>query len=37
MSSTNKTATLALNQWVGSVIPKLEDFNQDICWLWSRP
>lgn len=29
MSSTNKTANLGLNNWLGSDIPKREDFNSD--------
>ncbi len=29
MSSTNKTPNLELNNWVGSDIPKREDFNED--------
>ncbi|MBR0412091.1 MAG: hypothetical protein IJI47_00795 [Eubacterium sp.] len=29
MSSTNKTPYLELNSWVGSDIPKREDFNED--------
>ncbi len=29
MSSTNKTEELELNQWIGSDIPKMEDFNRD--------
>lgn len=29
MSSTNKTEELGLNQWIGSDIPKMDDFNSD--------
>ena len=29
MSSTNKTEELGLNQWVGTDVPKMEDFNND--------
>ncbi len=29
MSSTNKTEELELNRWIGSDIPKMEDFNRD--------
>ena len=29
MGSTNKTGDLELNQWIGSDVPKMEDFNRD--------
>lgn len=29
MSSTNKTGNLGLNSWIGSDVPKREDFNSD--------
>lgn len=29
MGSTNKTEDLELNQWIGSDVPKMEDFNRD--------
>lgn len=29
MGSTNKTGELELNQWIGSDVPKMEDFNKD--------
>ncbi|WP_448901466.1 hypothetical protein [Eubacterium sp.] len=29
MGSTNKTDELELNQWIGSDVPKMEDFNKD--------
>lgn len=29
MSSTNKTTNLQLNNWIGSDVPKREDFNRD--------
>lgn len=29
MPSSSKTATLGLNQWVGTDIPKMEDYNND--------